>query len=1055
MTRVLNSLLLPSLCFSSLCSLCLCGESAIGAPPPVSALAYQSDGTLLAVGTRGVVHLIDPAKGEVVADLAGLHGRVTAVAFSKSGWLAVASGEPGKTGAVRLYELRDLKASPPKPTAEFVAHKDAVYALAFSPDGKTLATAGYDKLVKLWDVPASTNPEPRLTLTDHSDAVYALDFHPGGKLLASGSADRAVKVWDVATGKRLYTLSDPTDWVYAVAWSPDGKHLAAAGADKSVRVWEASESGGTLVRSVFAHGKAVSRLAYTADGRTLVSAGEDRVVKLWDAVKMTETRALPAQPDDLLAVAVRPDGKQLAVGRYDGTLQLIDPATGKPTATPVPVKPKPPVVASVTPDHAARGQTMRVRFEGKLLDATTGVRASAPGVKVAVVQKSRTRLEADVTVPADAAVGAVQLVLTSEGGDSNAVRFWADRFPAVAEQGPTDSARTAMAVKLPATVVGKLDRAGDADFYRFEAAAGQQVGVQVTTAVDRGAFDPVVVLTDESGQILAEGNGLLGYTCPAAGTYTVGVRDRDYRGGKEFDYRLHVGPVPVVTGVVPLGVTRGKETAVRLTGVNLGDPDGLTVTVKPPADAAVGSKLAVPLPRSGGDPVGPTEVVVGEFPAVAVGPDGKAELPAVPGTADGVLEKPGEPHTVRFRAKKGERLIVETQAARLGSPVDTFVEVLDAAGKPVPRAVLRCVARTYTTFRDHNSTGPGIRLEYWNELAIDDLLYVGGELMRIQALPRNPDDDCQFYEVDGKRVGFLDTTPTYHAQGTPMYKVEVHPPGSTFPPNGMPVFELTYRNDDGGPGYGKDSRVFFDPPADGVYQVRVSDANRAGGPTYAYRLTVRPPRPDFTIQFKPTAPKVWRGGAVPVTVTANRLDGFEGPIDVQLDGLPLPFHAPPTRIEAGQHSTAVALSAGSQPVTKKLPPLKIVARAEIGGREVRREAVGSPPAVIEPGDLVTTTNLSELVIRPGTEAKLVVKVERRNGYTGRVPLDVRGLPHGVRVLHIGLNGILVLPGQTEREVVIYAEPWVEPMERPFVVLARSERRGTEHAAPSVVLKVQR
>jgi hypothetical protein len=1039
-----------------LVALAVCSP-AVAAPPPVSALAYRPDGQLLAAGTRGVVHLIDPAKGEVVADLPGQTGRVTAAAFSKSGWLAVASGEPGKSGVVRLYNIHDPKAVPPKPAAEFAAHKDAVYALAFSPDGRTLATAGYDKLVKLWDVPASADPEPRLTLTDHSDAVYALDFHPGGKLLASGSADRAVKVWDVATGKRLYTLSDPTDWVFTVAWSPDGKHLAAGGADKSVRVWEANEAGGTLVRSVFAHGKAISRLDYTADGRTLVSAGEDRVVKLWDAAKMTETRAFPAQPDDLLAVAARPDGKQLAVGRYDGTLQLIDPATGKPTASPLPFKPKPPAIASVTPDHAARGQTVRVRFEGSLLDAATGVRASASGVKVALVPATRTknRLEADVTVPADAAIGAVQLVLTSEGGDSNAFRFWADRFPAVTEQGPTDSARTAMAVKLPATVVGKLDRAGDADFYRFASAAGQQVGVQVTTAMDRGKFDPVVVLTDEAGQVQAEGDGLLGYICPAAGTYSIGVRDRDFRGGKEFEYRLHVGPVPVVTGVFPLGVTRGKETAVRLTGVNLGRPGGLTVTVKPPADAAVGSKLAVPLPRSGGDPVGPTEVVVGEFPAVAVGPEGKADLPAVPGTADGILGKPGESNAIRFHARKGERLIVETHAARLGSPVDPFIEVLDADGKPVPRAVLRCTARTFTTFRDHNSTGPGIRLEYWNELAIDDLLYVGGELTRISELPRNPDDDCQFYEVDGKRVGFLDTTPTHHAQGTPMYKVEVHPPGSTFPPNGMPVFELTYRNDDGGPGYGKDSRVFFDPPADGVYQVRVSDADRSGGPTHAYRLTVRPPRPDFTVRINPAAPKVWKGGAIPVTVTATRLDGFDGPIDVRFDGLPAPFHAPSTVIESRQHSTAAALFAGTEPVPAKVAPLKVVARAEIDGREVVREAVGSPPAVVEPGDLVTTTNLSELVIRPGTEARLVVKVERRNGLTGRVPLDVRGLPHGVRVLHVGLSGILVLPGQDEREVVIYAEPWVDPMERPIVVLARSERKGTEHAAPSVTLKVQK
>src|SRR6185437_5890087 len=107
----------------------------------------------------------------------------------------------------------------------------------------------------------------------------------------------------------------------------------------------------------------------------------------------------------------------------------------------------------------------------------------------------------------------------------------------------------------------------------------------------------------------------------------------------------------------------------------------------------------------------------------------------------------------------------------------------------------------------------------------------------------------------------------------PLYKVEFHPPGRTFPPNGLPVFALNYRNDDGGPGYGKDSRLFFEAPADGLYQARVSDARGAGGPAHAYRLTVRPPRPDFTVSFSPTSPAVWRGGAIPVTVNATRLDG--------------------------------------------------------------------------------------------------------------------------------------------------------------------------------------
>lgn len=108
---------------------------------------------------------------------------------------------------------------------------------------------------------------------------------------------------------------------------------------------------------------------------------------------------------------------------------------------------------------------------------------------------------------------------------------------------------------------------------------------------------------------------------------------------------------------------------------------------------------------------------------------------------------------------------------------------------------------------------------------------------------------------------------------------------------------------------------------------------------------------------------------------------------------------------------------------------------------------------VPPGDLVTTTGQSEVTVQPGKVTRLTVKIERRNGFTGRVPLDVRGLPHGVRVLDIGLNGILVLPGETTRTIEIYCEPWMKPTEQPFVVFARREGKNTMHAAKSVLLRV--
>jgi hypothetical protein len=654
-----------------------------------------------------------------------------------------------------------------------------------------------------------------------------------------------------------------------------------------------------------------------------------------------------------------------------------------------------------------------------------------------------------VKVPAGALPGATDLVLAGEAGKSAPIKLAIDRFEALTETGLTDSARAAPLVKLPATLAGSLDRAGDVDYYRFEAKAGDQVGVQVTAGELGSKLDASLVLTDSTGTVLVEGTTALGFAIPRSGVYAIGLRDRDYRGGAEFRYRLHVGDVPVVTGVFPLAVPRGRAADVHIEGVNLGGAIRARLAV--PADAAIGSRLPVPLPRSA---VGKAEVVVAEFPSVVVDPVAGAELRA-PGSADGIFSKPDEAHLIRFAAKKGQRLAIEVLARRAGSAVDPSIEVLDSAGRPVPRALLRATAMTYSTFRDHDSSGPGIRLETWNELAIDDYMFVGGELMRILALPKNPDDDCQFYQVGGQRQGFLGTTPAHVSQGSPMYKVEVHPPGASFPPNGLPQFTLHYRNDDGGAGFGKDSFLLFDAPADGIYQVRVSDSAGRHGPANAYRLTVRSPKPDFTVSFNPTAPAVWKGGAIPVGVTVTRLDGFEGPVRVELQGLPPGFHAPATFVEAGHTTTAFALYAEQGASVPPETKLRIVARATIESADVVREAAGGTPRLVEPGDIVTATSTSEIAIRPGRESRFVVRIERRGKFAGRVPVEVRGLPHGVRVLDIGLNGILITERETSREVVLYSEPWVKPMEHPIVVLAKSEGKNTDHAARSVLLKVQK
>ncbi len=933
-------------------------SAARASQPPVTALAYRPGGTQIAFGVRGEVILKEIAGERTLARYAAGAGRVTAVAWSKDGaMLAIASGQPARSGEVRLYSVAPDASGSTSPSRTIAAHAELIQALVFSPDGKWLATCSYDRLIKIWET--STGNLLR-TLKDHSDAVYGLAFRPDGKLLASVAADRSVKIWDPANGARLYSLGDSTDWVYAVAWSPDGKRLAAAGVDKSIRIWDISPAEGKLVLSAFAHEKPILKLAFSTDGTTLFSLGEDRVVKAWDATKLAEKKVYPAQAESVLSFDVRPDGKQFALGRYDGAAVLIDAKTGKMAGQPLPESP--------------------YGFDS---------RNEPPG---------------------------------------------------------TESPRTAPEIKLQSTIMGNLTRAGEVDYYRVALAAGDEVGVHVQSPT-ASKIEPVLSLEDADGNVLASSTGnALGYRAAKSIVCILSVRDREFRGGKEFDYRLHIGAIPVVTSYSPLGVQAGTMTTVTVRGVNLGGE--LHVPVHAPASG----KVPVPLSSKLGEVLNAPSLVVGEFPQAALG-----QPLAVPGTGEGVIDQCGTTQTWSFHAKKGQPLIVETEARRLGSPLDSVIEILDSHDQPIPLAVLRCMAKTVTMLRDHDANGSGIRMESWNEFAVDDFVLVGSELMRIRELPRNPDDDCQFYSVNGRRVGYLGTTPNYHAQSSPMFRVAIHPPGSVFPPNGMPLVILNYRNDDGGSGYGKDSRLRFDPPADGEYRVRVGDARGMAGPDFAYRVTVRPPRPDFKIRFNPTAPAVWKGGAMPITVTADRIDDFDSRIAVRLDNLPPGFSAPPTFIEAGQTSTTFALYADSTATSpdKKLAPPTLVASAKIAGKDVTHEAMGGLPTAVDSGDIVTTSAQSIVSIRPGQETRLVVSIERRNGFKGRIPIEVQGLPHGVRVLHIGLNGILITERDTSREIVLYADPWVQPMEHPIVVLAKQEGKNTEHAARSVLLKVER
>ncbi len=402
---------------------------------------------------------------------------------------------------------------------------------------------------------------------------------------------------------------------------------------------------------------------------------------------MSHTSSLRAYPRRLGGMPPRARIRKLAFG-WSFLWAILA------VATLVQAQPPQPVVTFVFPAGAERGKTIEATVNGKDFQNASGVRITGPGVTAKVVQVvNPNAVRVSVAVAPDAELGERDLRLITPGGVSNRLRFFIGALPEVNEVEPnTDRTKPQALAALPILINGQIVD-NDRDNYRFAAKAGQTIvcAVQARTLLPYlpdtvpGFLDTSLTLFDSGGKVLVSvdrfrhnPDSVLVYTVPQDGEYTLEISDVIYRGRADFIYRLSIGVFPYLTHVFPLGGQLSSAVQLELHGVNL-FPE--SILFAPPRNGLAARYVSVA--RNGltsnallfavSDVREVRETEPNDAPA-------QANRVALPAAINGRIQQPGDVDHFIVTAQANQVLVLDVQARRLDSPLDSLLTVMNAQG---------------------------------------------------------------------------------------------------------------------------------------------------------------------------------------------------------------------------------------------------------------------------------------------------------------------------------------------------------------------------------------
>jgi len=275
---------------------------------PVFSLAVNPDGKIIATGGEDMlIHLWDPASGEIQSTLEGHSKPVKYLSFSNDGkyLLSAASTE------IMIWDMENGG------SRKYTKHVTHVYNLDFNQDASRFLSTSMKNKFNEWD---RKEAQVLREFEDHSRSCLVAAYSPDYKKIASGSLDRSLKIWDAETQDVIHTISAHGENILSIDFSPDGKLLASASMDKNVKIW--NTEAGKIHKLLSGHGYAVVYTRFSPDGKYLISASYDKTAKLWEVATGNCIYTYVDHKEALFAADFLPDSKHVVTCSNDGTVKI-------------------------------------------------------------------------------------------------------------------------------------------------------------------------------------------------------------------------------------------------------------------------------------------------------------------------------------------------------------------------------------------------------------------------------------------------------------------------------------------------------------------------------------------------------------------------------------------------------------------------------------------------------------------------------------------------------------------------------------------------------------